>query len=1037
MKNFKLINNVVGWLVFIVASIVYIMTIEPTVSFWDCGEFIATAYKMEVGHTPGAPLFMILARFFSLFAGSAENVSVLVNVMSALASSFTILFLFWTITHLAKKIILNGDSEFSIGKVVAVMGSGIVGALAYTFSDTFWFSAVEGEVYATSSLFTAAVFWAIMKWENVAHEKHANRWLILIAYLMGLSIGIHLLNLLAIPAIVFVYYYKKYKPSTSGFIYASLISVIILGVIQWGIIPGVVKLAATSELLFVNSFGMPYNSGLIIYLVLLVGLVVFGIYYTAKKGKVILNTIILCFAVIMIGYSSFSMIVIRSLANPPMDENNPENVFALLDYLNREQYGDRPLFTGHYFNAPVTGEKEGKKNYIKKDGKYIVSTRDPEYEYDEKFSSFFPRMWSSSSKSHIDAYMSWGGIKESDLYDVRRDENGETVYNKEGQVVYDRSAPKRGPTFGQNMRYFISYQVWHMYFRYFMWNFSGRQNDIQGHGSVIHGNWLSGINFIDENRLGPQDNLPASMKNSKARNIYYMLPLLLGMIGLFYHLNKKSKDFFVVLLLFILTGIAIVIYLNQYPYQPRERDYAYAGSFYAFAIWIGIGVLALYELLSKKIPATISAAGATVACFVAVPLLMGYENWDDHDRSGRFTARDFAKNYLESCAPNAILFTNGDNDTFPLWYAQEVEGIRTDVRVCNLSLLNTDWYIDQMKRKAYDSDAVPFSLTPDQYVKGKRDYVPIFENPKLTGFTDIGNIMEFLASDDPRTKIKTQSGDDLDYIPTKQIAIPVDSALVVSNGTLRPVDAAAVLKSINWTLNKKYILKSELMILDLLATNKWKRPVYFAITVGSDSYMKLENYFQLEGLAYRLVPMNAKSHDGQTGRIASDIMYDNLMNKFVWGNIQDPDVYLDENNLRMTMNLRNNFARLADQLLFEGKRDSAVAVLDRCMEVMPKETVPYNVFVIGVAEGYYKAGIKEKGSEILSQLTEITEEELNYYFSLPAKYSGGIVETEMQRGMAVLQEMLRMTQVYGDTSLNAKIDTVFNDLIPKYYEKME
>lgn len=1034
MKNYKLINNIIGWVVFIIATTTYMLTIEPTTSFWDCGEFIATAYKLEVGHPPGAPLFMILARFFSLFTSDPTNVAYLVNSMSALASSFTILFLFWTITHLAKKIIVK-DGEIPMGKMLAIMGSGFVGALAYTFSDSFWFSAVEGEVYATSSLFTAVVFWAILKWESVANEKYANRWIILIAYLMGLSIGVHLLNLLAIPAIVFVYYFKKYTVTKKGIIYTSLISVIILGLIQYGIIPGVVTVATWFELLFVNSFGLPFNSGLIFYLVAIVVLIVWGIYYTAKHKKVIWNTIILSFAVILIGYSSFAMIVIRSNANPPMDENNPENVFALLSYLNREQYGDRPLLTGQYFNAPITDQEEGKATYIQKDGKYVVSDRKPIYSYDEDYTTVFPRMWSNQS-NHIDAYMSWGGIKERDMFEPRRNEAGDIVTDREGNVVYDRNSPKKCPSFGQNLRFFFTYQLGHMYFRYFMWNFAGRQNDIQGHGDIIKGNWLSGIKFIDEARLGPQDNLPSSLKNNKARNTYYLLPLLLGIFGLIYQLQMERKGFLVVLLLFVLTGIAIVVYLNQYPYQPRERDYAYSGSFYAFAIWIGLGVLAIYHVLSKKIPATISAAVATIISLFGVPVIMANQNWDDHDRSDRYTARDFAQNYLESCAPNAILFTNGDNDTFPLWYAQEVEGIRTDVRVCNLSLLNTDWYIDQMKRKAYDSEAVPFSLEHDQYLQGKRDIVYIMEDQRLEGFTDIKNIMEFVKSEDPRTKLGTQGGDQLDFIPTKNIKVPVDSAFVLSNGTVREVDADKIVKSLDWKLNKSYVLKSELMILDLIASNDWKRPIYFAITVGSDSYLKLEPFFQLEGLAYRLVPIRERSRDGQMGRIASDIMYDNLMNKFKWGNISDTTIYLDENNLRMTMNIRNNFARLADQLLYEGKKDSAIAVLDRCMEIMPNNAVQYNVFILGIAEAYYKAGKAETANNIVKELVSITEEELNYYMSLPEKFKGATIDSETRRGLSIMQELVRFTNQYGQTELQTELEAKFESLATTYSQNM-
>ncbi len=1025
MKKYNLINIILGWFSFLIAIIVLLMTIEPTTSFWDCGEFIATAFKLEVGHPPGAPFFMLLGRFFSLFATDVTQVAKMVNIQSALAGAFTILFLFWTITHLAKKMIVNlpnvasaksGNSDMNTGQLFAIMGSGLVGALAYTFSDTFWFSATEGEVYAISSFFTAFVFWAILKWENVAHQKYSNRWIILIAYLMGISIGIHLLNLLAIPAIVFVYYFKKYEVTRKGIIQALLVAVVILGAIMYGIIPGIVKLASKFELFFINTIHLPYNSGIIIYALLLVGGIVWGLYYTMKKNKVVLNTIILAFTVIMIGYSSFAIIVIRSLANPPMDENNPENIFALYSYLQREQYGDRPLIKGQYYNAPPDRQNpylKGSVYYIKKDGRYVVSDVRDVINYDSKFTTVFPRMY-SAQPNHIKAYKRWGNIKGTPV----------SIINNQGkQEVVQR------PTFGENLKFFFKYQVGHMYFRYFMWNFAGRQNDIQGHGSIIEGNWLCGIPFIDEARLGPQDKLPESMKTNKAMNKYYLLPFILGLVGLFFHYKNDSKNFWVVMLLYFFTGIAVIIYLNQYPYQPRERDYAYAASFYAFTIWIGLGVFSIYKFLNKKLPSSFSAILSTLLCLILVPVILANENWDDHDRSRRYTARDFAKNYLNSCAPNAILFTNGDNDTFPLWYVQEVEGVRTDVRVCNLSLLNTDWYIDQMKRKAYDSDPVPFSLTYDKYIQGKRDYVPFFE--RFKDFVDLKQIMEFVASDDPGTKLGTQGGGEIDYIPSKYLSIAVDSAKVVSNGTVKPELAAQIVSSIDWSPKKSYVMKNDLMVLDLLATNNWERPVYFAITVGHASYLKLEEYFQLEGLAYRLVPIKTKNRDGQIGRIDTDIMYDNMMNKFVWGGIDDPEVFLDENNLRMTMNLRNNFARLANALLVEGKRDSAIAVLDRCMELMPHNLVPYNYFNIGLADAYYKANEHNKANEIIKKLAEISRDDLDYYLSLKGEYSSS-VKTERKRAMTVMQELVRITRNYKQTELNKELEEQFQRLFVAY-----
>ncbi|HJX71554.1 MAG TPA: DUF2723 domain-containing protein, partial [Bacteroidales bacterium] len=715
MKRFTLINNLTGWLIFLVSSYVYLSTIESTASFWDCGEFIAAGYKFEVGHPPGAPVFMLLTRLASLFAGNdTSKVAVMVNALSGLASSFTILFLFWTITHLARKIVAR-DEEFTTGRIIAIIGSGVVGAMAYTFSDTFWFSAVEGEVYATSSLFTAVVFWAILKWENISHQPFANRWIILIAYLMGLSIGIHLLNLLAIPAIVLVYYFKYNEISTRGIIKALLVSVLILGSVMYIIIPGFVKIPSIFELLFVNNFGLPYWSGVFFYLILLTILISWSIHYTHRNKKVILNTIMITLAAILIGYSSYAIIVIRSQANPPMDQNNPENLFALLSYLNREQYGDRPLLHGQYFNAQPESVKEEKAVYTPIKDKYVITNHRIKYVYDKKYTTLFPRMWSSDPE-HVNAYMSWARIEEKDIYEAQSDENGNLSRDNQGNIVYDRSKPKRSPSFAKNLKFLFRYQIVHMYLRYFMWNFAGRQNDIQAHfdDEITKGNWISGIKFIDEARLGNKDDLPRSFLNNKAYNKYYLLPLLLGLIGLIYQFRKRQDDFWIVLALFVMTGIAIVFYLNQNPIQPRERDYAYAGSFYAFAVWIGLGMLAFYDIFNRYLPQSASALIAGILCFVGVPFIMGKENWDDHNRSGRYMARDFAYNYLNSCAPNAILFTNGDNDTFPLWYAQEVEGIRTDVRVINLSYLGADWYIEQMHRKVYDSDPVPFTLTKDK-----------------------------------------------------------------------------------------------------------------------------------------------------------------------------------------------------------------------------------------------------------------------------------------------------------------------------------
>jgi len=1109
--KFQKINIIVGWFSFLIAAITYILTIEPTTSFWDCGEFITSAFKLEVGHPPGAPFFMIIGRFFSLFAfGDVTKVPVMVNIMSALASAFTILFLFWTITYIAKRLVIKTGEEPTLAQNIAIIGSGFVGALTYTFSDTFWFSAVEGEVYAMSSLFTAMVFWAILKWETVANEKYANRWIILIAYLMGLSIGVHLLNLLAIPAIVLVFYFKKYNFSIKGLIIAIGISVLMLLVTMYGIIQGLVVVGSKFEYVFVNGLGLPYNTGFIFYIILLITGVVIGIYLTQKYQKVIANTIILAFTVILIGYSSFALIMIRSAANTPMDQNNPDDAFSLKSYLNREQYGDRPLLYGEYFNAPLTAYDEGNAKYIQKDGKYEVVDHDLKRVFEKEYETIFPRMYSDQS-GHPENYAKWAGIENT----------------------------KQVPSFAQNLKFFFKYQVNFMYLRYFMWNFAGRQSDVQSYGNSIDGNWISGISFIDNARLGDQSKLPDYIKNNKANNKYYFLPLILGIIGLialYKNGSKANRDFWVVLTFFIMTGLAIIVYLNQTPLQPRERDYAYAGSFYAFAIYIGLGVLGILEFLPKLKKNSVFAISITLICLLAVPTLMATQNWDDHNRSNRYTARDFAKNYLNTCDSNAIIFTNGDNDTFPLWYAQEVEGIRTDVRVINLSYLNTDWYIDQMKSKAYDSDIVPFSLTYDQYVEGTRDVVYVNNNPTLFlsekyeayklkyestyktlyedllseltnsdfatlqksdydllakgyksltpiqfgtvlsqlsksdvsskyGLTDsvITNIkakattmltsisdeylpadvfMDFITSNSPDAKVLL--GDkEQNYIPTTKIRIPVDKEKVLASGLVAQKDADLIVPYIEWDFKKEYLTKSELMVVDLLISNNWERPIYFAITVGGDSYLNLESYFQLDGMAYKFVPIKTTNTLSQKiGRINTDILYENLINKFVWGNIESEDVYLDENNRRMLMNIKNNFSRLAENLILENKVDSAINVLDKCVELIPNSKVPYNYYNLLIAEQYFNAKQDEKANQIITTLAESTEQEINFYWSLSENiYSTVSDDAEMTLG--IIQEIISIIRQYKqtemDTEWSARFMTAMNTNIDvvKQFEQLK
>ncbi|MBN2613741.1 MAG: DUF2723 domain-containing protein [Bacteroidales bacterium] len=1034
MFNYRKLNIFFGWFVFLVAAVVYLVTLEPTTSLWDCGEFIASAYKLQVGHPPGAPFFMLMGRFFSIFAPDPTQVAKMINAMSALVSAFTVAFLFWTITHLVKKFVAVENEMYTPAQLIAVIGSGLVGSLAYTFSDTFWFSAVEGEVYASSSLFTALVFWAILKWENEADKKYANRWIILIAYLMGLSIGVHLLNLLAIPAIVLVYYFRKNTVTPAGIAKALIVSIVLLGSVMYIVIPGAVWFASRFELLFVNNFGMKVNSGVVFYLILLAGLFIYGIHLTMKKKQVVLNTILTGLAVILLGYSSYALIVVRSLANPPMDENNPETVFSLLSYLNREQYGDRPLFSGQYFNARPIRTKETKPTYTYLDGEFKVTTRKIEYEYDKRFLTFFPRMWSSGD-DHIQVYLDWAGIKESDVYFPRKDANGNILRDNAGNVLYDRSAPKKSPSFAQNLKFFFKYQVGHMYVRYFLWNFVGRQNDQQGHGGASNGNWISGIDFIDSFMVGKSKNMPEEMAKNPSRNTYFFLPFLLGLLGLLFHLQKDVKNFWVVMFLFVLTGLAIVVYLNQTPLQPRERDYAYAGSFYAFAIWIGIGVYGIFDSVGKKLKGTAGAFAIVLLCLVAVPGIMARENWDDHDRSGRYTARDIARNYLNSCAPNAILFTNGDNDTFPLWYVQEVEGIRTDVRVVNLMLLNMDWYIDGMKLKAYESDTLPITISSEKYLMGTRDH--IYVTDRIKQYIDIKELVEFASSEKQQTKVQTQSGHQFNFIPTRKFRLPVDSVAVLANGTVKPKDAGKIVSAIEWDFSRGSIGKSELIVLDILAHNNWVRPVYY-VSTHHEGTLGLENYLQLEGFAYRLVPIYSPAA-GQlnVGRIDSDILYENLMNKFEYGRMNEPDVYLDDFHVRTLsiVRLRNRFARLASQLLAEGKTDKAVEVLDRVMELAPHEKVPFDNYVIQIADTYFQCGQTEKALAIINSYAEICEQIASYYINQNRKIVNEC-SYEIRYNLQMMQNMGMTLQKNGQKEPADKITGRLNELYQQYTVKL-
>jgi hypothetical protein len=1058
-------NNIFGWVAFAIAALTYLLTMEPTASFWDCPEFISTAFKFDVGHPPGAPFFMLVGHLFSLFAKDVSHVAIMVNTVSALCSAFSILFLFWTITHLARKIVIKTDEDYTTANIIGILGAGMVGALAYTFSDTFWFSAVEGEVYGFSALFTALVFWLILKWERVADRPGSDRWLIFIAYMMGLSVGVHLLNLLAIPTLMMVFYFKKHTPTVKGVIFVLIGGIILLAAVLYGLIPGFLEVSGWFELLFVNVFGFGFNSGVLAYVALTMGLLAWGIYesYTEKSylriaiscilavvveglpffsGSIILgiviivalcsyfyfqrakikarwvNTGLIMISMFLIGFSSYSVIVLRSIANPVMDQNNPDNVFSLKYYLNREQYGDTPLLYGKTFNSPVklkvdgnicTPEQtEGEPTYGQKPktspsdkDQYIVTGHKTDYVMDDQFNMFFPRMYDDKPQS-IQAYKSWGEI------------TGNMIsYDYCGQQKSDLK-----PTFIENMRFFFNYQLNFMYWRYFLWNFSGRQNDIQGYGEVDRGNWITGIGFIDSLMLGDQKNLPSELKENKGHNVYYMLPLLLGVLGMIFMIYEGKhgvEGFWLVALLFIFTGLAIVVYLNQTPYQPRERDYAYAGSFYAFCIWIGFGTLGILKAINKyfpKIPRTAGAAIVTLCC-LGVPALMAQQNWDDHDRSNRYTCRDFGQNYLLSCKPNAIIFTNGDNDTFPLWYNQEVEGVGTDVRVCNLSYLQTDWYIGQMKRAAYKSSPLPISWQPKDYVSGKNEVLwveDLIQKP-----LDIKTAFDFVLSSDSSTKMKGEA-----YIPTKQLYLPVDAQQVISTGTLPMSRASEIIPQININL-KKRLTKSEMMILEMLKENKWKRPIYFAVTVGNDYYMGLEDHFEYTGLAYQILPVGVK---GAGPQVNTDEMYNNMMNKFKYGNINDPKVYLDENIIRMCDTHRMMFAQLVGALIAKGDTVKAKKALDYCNKMIPGSTVRHEYISTQLADFYYKLHEPAKGNAIMDAVAKDCVENLNWYLALDGERRNSVSD-RIGRNMAMLNQILRICD-------GAKQKSIMNKYLPYY-----
>ena len=1021
MFRFKKINLILGWVVFAIAATTYILTLEPTASWWDCSEFIISAAKLEVGHPPGAPLHMLLGRFFALFAADTSQIAFMVNLVSAFASAGTVMLLYWSIVHLSRK--LFPKDELTAGEKLVVIGSGLTGALAFTFTDSFWFSAVEGEVYALSSFFTAAVFWAILKWENVAGEKYANRWLILIAYLVGLSTGVHLLNLLAIPAIGLVFYFRKYEFSWKGILTVFVISLGILGGIQYLLIPGIPKVAFLFDKLFVNAFGLPFNSGVIFMVVVIVAVAVWALRFTRKQNMVLWNTVVTAVVVILIGYSSFGVILIRASANTPMNQNHPDNAFALQRYLNREQYGDRPLFYGHYYNAPAIATVGRQKMYNKVDGRYeVTGTLSKKTKYNPKMETIFPRMYSSQPQ-HVREYKEWGKVEGRP---VRVNDRGER-----------KTIMK--PTFAENLRFLLSYQTGHMYFRYFMWNFVGRQNDVQGHGSFLKGNWVSGISFLDEARVGPRNNMPGFMKNEPSHNTYYFLPLLFGLIGLFYQYNrgKKGRESFVVTMtLFVFTGIAIVVYLNQTPIQPRERDYAYTGSFYAFAIWIGLAVPALFDAARKLLKGIPGAALVTAVSLVLIPGILATENWDDHDRSGRYMTRDYAINYLESCAPNAILFTYGDNDTFPLWYVQEVEGVRPDIKIVNLSYLGMDWYINQQRKVSYQAAPVPFVLDKEKYYMGHRDAV-LFQE-RIDGPIGLKDAILFAGSDDERTKVKLTNGNSMNFFPSRDFYIDVDKEKVLETGTVQPEDADLISDRVEFRIDKNYVSKSELAVLNIIAANNWERPVYIDHSLLHTGYIFFLDWLQFEGLAYRFVPIKTESRGLYFGHINSDVLYNHVMNKFVWGNVNDPDVYLDDYNERAIkiLQARHMFARLAEKLNEEGQKEKAEEVIDKMFELFPDEKIPLSFDSFPATEQYYRAGVTEKGNDKVRKMAENSFAMLDYYLSLPMQFAP-VVQGEQDREISHIRNMMVLTRRFNQTELHQEIDSRLQELIDRLTAESE
>ena len=1049
MTFFKRWNNITGWVVFAIAAMVYLMTMEPVSSLWDCSEFIATSYKLEVGHPPGAPLFMMLARLATLFAfGNPDYVGIAVNAMNSLASAFCILFLFWTITHLARRLVTRNGAELTRANTWAILGAGAVGALAYTFTDTFWFSAIEGEVYALSSMFTALVVWLMLKWEEQADQPHASRWIVLIAYLMGLSIGVHILNLLTIPTLAFIYYFRTTEKVTfKGVVYTTLIACAVLLFINNIIIPYTVWLGAQVDTLFVNTFGLPANSGMVVFaLVLILGLG-WAAWTAHRKGRVLLNILLLSTTMILVGFSSYASMTIRAAVNPPMNSNNPNNPHALLAVLNRDQYGSRPLLYGPYYSAPPESLVEKEITYLDENGRYKKVKVPSHYTHAPEFMHLFPRIWDSNKGER--AYKQWAAYRTS--VEVARDENGEVVRDEQGRPVrqevldfgrkrvytdsYGDTRTVVEPTFAENLYFFFNYQLSYMYWRYFLWNFVGRQSDIQPVSSTIaDGNWLSGIRWIDEKYVGPQDGLPREVAENKGRNTYYFLPFLLGLIGLLYQLNRDPRNFSIVMWLFIMTGIALVFYFNTSPGEPRERDYVYAGSFYAFSIWIGFGVLALRELfarIARRDNTAVTAAATVVG--LCVPAILAAQNWDDHDRSGRYMARDIGWNYLQSTLPNSIIINYGDNDTFPLWNNQEVYGGRPDVRIMNTSYLGGEWYIDEMKTRANEAPGVPFSLPKSKYTY-TNDYVPIIE--AVDRATDIREVIDFIRSEDPRSKTALVDGSLTDYIPCRRIALPVNKENAIASGIVAEKDRDLMVDTVYLNLKGSALAKNELMLLDMLANFDWKRPIYLT-QVYILQNLGLMDYLQFDGYAYRLVPILTPVRSAyEIGRVDPDYAAPLLRDTFRYGNLADPKVYCDyfiQYNLAAS-HAREAFARVAKELLVQGRVEEGVELLDLGLEKLPTSQIRFtDANTYPFLEAYYAASAMgapeaaEKGDALLREYARTLIEYIEYYFRFEG-LQGDMISNELDAKLDELGNVYYLASYAGRREIVAELNDYYRTL---------